>query len=109
MITFDDFTKIEMKIGEVEAAEVLQNSNKLIKLTVNFGDCKEKRQTVAGIKEYYAADDLVGKKFVFVTNLQPRKMMGLDSNCMILAANDGKGNVVLLQPEKDVKVGSSVQ
>jgi len=107
MITFDDFTKIEMKIGEVEAAEVLANSNKLIKLTVNFGN--EKRQAVAGIKEYYAAEDLVGKKFVFVTNLQPRKMMGLDSNCMILAANDGNGNVVLLQPEKDVKVGSSVQ
>jgi len=106
-ISFEEFQKLEMRIGKIiEATEIAESKN-LIKLLVDFGP--EKRQAIAGLKKYFDTKDLVGKKFVFVLNLKPVKLMGFDSNCMILAADDGKGNVVLIQPEKDVAIGSRVR
>ncbi len=73
---------------------------------VDFGT--EKRQAVAGLLQWYKPEDLVGKKCAFVLNLQRRVMMGVESQCMILAAEDNAGNVVVLQPEKDLAEGSKI-
>ena len=105
-ITFDDFKKIELCIGEVEAAEQVPESRNLLKLVVDFGS--EKRQCVAGLLKYYEPEELVGKKFAFVINMQRRKLMGIESQCMILAAEDNEGNVALISPEKDIDAGSKV-
>jgi len=105
-ITFHDFKKIDMRVGEVEEAEQIPESRNLIKLIVDFGF--EKMQCVAGLLNYYEQKELVGKKFVFLLNMEKRKLMGIESQCMILAAEDNKGNVVLISPEKDIEVGSKI-
>ena len=105
-ISFDDFMKLDLRIGEVEAAEQIPGSRNLLKLIVDFGF--ENRQCVAGILNYYEPEELVGKKFVFLLNLERRKLMGVESQCMILAAEDSEGNVVLIGPEKDITIGSKV-
>ena len=105
-ITFDEFKKLDMRIGEVEGAELIPESRNLIKLVVDFGS--EKRQCVAGILNYYHPEELVGNKFVFLMNLQRRKLMGIESECMILAAEDNIGNVALVNPERDIAVGSKI-
>jgi len=106
-VSFTDFQKLEMKVGKVLEAEPIPNSKKLMKLQVDFGS--EKRQAVAGLLEYYKPEELVGKSFIFVTNLKPVKLMGEESNCMILAADNGKGKIVLLQPEKEIEPGSLIR
>lgn len=78
----------------------------MLKLIVDFGS--EKRQSVAGLLRYYKPEELVGKKFVFILNLERRQLMGVESQCMALAAEDNKGNVVLIAPEKDIAVGSKI-
>ena len=105
-ITFDDFLKLDIRIGKVEEAEPVPESRKLLKLVIDFGS--EKRQCVAGLQKYYEAEDLVDKKFAFLMNLQRRKLMGIESQCMILAAEDDEGNVSLVSPEKDIAVGSKI-
>jgi methionyl-tRNA synthetase len=106
-VSFADFQKLEIKIGKILEAEPIPNSKKLIKLQVDFGS--EKRQAVAGLLEYYKPGELVGKSFVFVTNLKPVKLMGVESNCMILAADNGKGKIVLVQPEREIEPGSLIR
>ena len=106
MIDFNDFKKIEMKVGTIEKIEEISNSDKLIKLKVNVGG--EVKQAIAGIKKHYKSQELEGKQFVFVTNLQPAKLMGELSEVMILAAVDA-GNVVLIKPEKEIKNGSQLE
>jgi methionine--tRNA ligase beta chain len=106
MISFEDFKKLDLRVGKIINVEEILASKKLLKLTVDFGT--EKRQAIAGIKQYYKPEELIDKKFVFVLNLEPRKIFGEESNCMILAAEDENGNVILLQPEKDIKEGSKV-
>ncbi|MBI4894591.1 MAG: methionine--tRNA ligase subunit beta [Candidatus Aenigmarchaeota archaeon] len=103
--TYSDFAKLELKVGLVKSAEILEKSEKLLRLTVDFGT--EERQVLSGIRKFYSPEDVVGKKFVFVTNLQRRKIMGLESQAMIMAAEDENG-IVLLQPEKDITPGSKV-
>ena len=105
-ITFDDFTKLDIRIGEVEEAEPVAESRNLLKLIVDFGS--EKLQCVAGLLKYYEPEELVGKKFAFLTNLQRRKLMGIESQCMILAAEDDEGTVALVSPEKDIASGSKI-
>jgi methionyl-tRNA synthetase len=105
-VPYEDFAKLELKIGKVIQVEDIPGSNKLLKLTVDFGD--EKRIIVAGIKQQYKPEDLLNKKFVFVTNLQRKKIMGIESQGMILAAEDN-GTIALLQPIKDVKEGSKIR
>lgn len=106
-ITFDDFMKIDLRVGKVEEATQILGSKNLLKLVVDFGS--EKRQSVAGLLQYYKPEELVDKKFVFLMNLQRRKLMGVESQCMILAAEDAEGNVILLSPEKDIDVGSRIR
>lgn len=106
MISFEDFKKVEMRVGKILKVEDIEGSRNLYKLLVDFGD--EKRTCVSGIKNEYGKEELEGKKFVFVTNLEPRKIMGIESECMILAAEDSEGKIVLIAPEKDIKEGGKV-
>lgn len=105
-ITFDEFQKIDLRIGKIIEASAVPESKKLIKIFVDFGS--EKRQAVAGLLKYYKPEELVGKKCVFLLNLQKRMLAGLESQCMVLAAEDETGNVTVLQPEKDIVEGSKI-
>jgi methionine--tRNA ligase beta chain len=106
-IPFSDFMKLELRVGKVEEATQVPGSRNLLKLIVDFGS--EKRQSVAGLLQYYKPEELVGKKFVFVLNLQRRKLMGIESQCMVLAAEDNDGKVSLVGPEKDIAAGSKIR
>jgi methionine--tRNA ligase beta chain len=106
-ISFEEFQKLDLRIGKITEANQIPGSRNLIKIMVNFGT--EKRQAVAGLLQWYQPQDLVGKKCVFILNLQKRKVMGVDSQCMVLAAEDDKGNVAVLQPEKDLEEGSKIR
>jgi methionine--tRNA ligase beta chain len=105
-ISFEEFQKLDLRIGKITEANQIPGSRNLIRLIVDFGT--EKRQAVAGLAQWYKPQDLVNKKCVFVLNLQKRKVMGVESQCMILAAEDDKGNVVVLQPEKEIAEGSRI-
>jgi methionyl-tRNA synthetase len=106
-ISFNEFQELDLRVGKVIAAEDVAGSRNLIRMDVDFGS--EKRQVVAGLKQYYSAQNLVGNKYMFILNLERKKFMGLESQAMIFAADDGKGNIVLMKPEKDVEVGSKVR
>ncbi len=103
-ITFDEFVKVELRVGEIIACEPVPKSNKLLKETVKFGN--ETRTIVSGIAKHYSPEEMVGKKVVFVTNLAPRKICGIESQGMIMAAEDENGNFSLVVPEKDVASGT---
>ncbi|HNU76538.1 MAG TPA: methionine--tRNA ligase subunit beta [bacterium] len=107
LIKFDDFSKVDMRIGYVESAEEIEGSDKLIKMQVDFGDMG-KRQILAGIKSNYTPADLVGKKLPFVVNIEPRKIMGNESQGMILAA-DFEDKPVIFHLEKDVSNGTLIR
>ncbi|MBI2032458.1 MAG: methionine--tRNA ligase subunit beta [Candidatus Levybacteria bacterium] len=104
-ITFDDFKKIKIKIGRVTSAENVEESDKLLKLDVDFGS--DKRQIVSGIAKSYSPEELVGREFPFVVNLEYRKFLGIESQGMILAI-DAKEKTVLLAPTEEVEPGAEV-
>ena len=106
-IPFDDFLKLDIRVGKIVEAGQIPGSRNLIKMMVDFGF--EKRQSVAGLLQHYKPEELVDKKYAFVLNLQRRKFMGVESQCMVLAAEDDKGNVILIKPEKDIDVGSKIR
>ena len=106
-IPFIEFQKLDLRIGKIIEAAQIPGSRNLIKMTVDFGS--EKRQAVAGLLKWYKPEDLVGKKCAFILNLQHRVMMGVESQCMIFAAENEAGNVVVLQPEKDISEGSKIR
>lgn len=105
-ISFDEFQKLDLRIGKILEANQIPGSRNLIRMVVDFGT--EKRQAVAGLLQWYKPEQLVNKKCAFILNLQRRKMMGVESQCMVFAAEDDKGNVVILQPEKDIVEGSKI-
>ena len=105
-ISFDDFKKVEIRIGEIKEVEQIPKSKSLLKFIVDFGS--ETRQCVAGLLKYYTAEELLNKKFVFIMNLKRRKLMGIESQCMILAAEDETGNIVLITPQKEIAAGSQI-
>lgn len=113
MINFEDFKKIELKIGTILTAEDVDGSEKLIKLQVDLGE-NEPRQILSGVKQWYQPEKLVGKQVIVVTNLEPRMMMGLESNGMILFSDpdsigaDGK-KPVILKPSSKVPPGTKVR
>jgi len=106
LIPIEDFAKVKLKIGKVLQAERVPKSKKLIQLQVDTG---EPRQIVAGIGHVYAPEDLVGKLIAVVANLKPAKLMGVESQGMLLAATDSDGVLSILIPEKSVKVGASIK
>lgn len=105
-ISFEEFQKVDLRVGKIVEASQIPKSKKLIKIMVDFGT--EKRQAVAGLLQYYKPEELVGKKCIFILNLQRRMLAGVESQCMVLAAEDEAGNVVVLQPEKDIAEGSRI-
>ena len=102
-IKFEDFSKVDMRIGTIISAEDIEGSEKLIKLLVDFGDLG-KRQILSGIKEWFKPKILVGKQAAFVVNIEPRKIMGFDSEGMILAV-EYEGKITLIVPKKKIKNG----
>lgn len=105
-VLFTEFEKFDFRIGKIIEAIQVSDSKKLIKILADFGN--EKRQAVAGLLKFYKPEELVGKKCVFLLNLQHRMIAGIESQCMILAAEDSTGNVSILQPEKDIAEGSKI-
>jgi methionyl-tRNA synthetase len=105
-IVFDDFAKIDLKVGTIVAAEKVEKADKLLKLQVNLGF--ETRTIVSGIAMHFAPADIVGKQVTVVCNLAPRKMRGIESNGMILMAEDANGKLHFINPEENINPGSGV-
>jgi methionyl-tRNA synthetase len=105
-IVYDDFAKLELRVGTVTACEKVEKADKLLKLTVDLGS--ETRTIVSGIALHYTAAEMKGKQVVVVTNLAPRKMKGIESQGMILTAEDKDGTLRLLTPEEAVSPGANV-
>jgi methionyl-tRNA synthetase len=107
-IGIEDFAKVELRVGVVKSAEKIAGADKLLKVMVDIGD--EVRQVLAGIAPSYAPEELVGRKVVVVTNLAPRKMRGVESNGMLLAASAGPdGKAVLCTFAEDIPAGAKVK
>lgn len=109
IISYDDFAKLDLRVATVLEASVHPNADKLLVLKIDLGG--EQRQIIAGLKQWYPPEQLTGKQIVVVANLAPRKMRGLESQGMLLAASAGAGdemNVVLIGPMADVPAGASV-
>ena len=106
-ITIDEFDKIQLQIGQVIACEEVKKSKKLLCSQVKIGS--EVRQIVSGIKAHYSPEDMVGKKVVVVTNLKPAKLAGIESQGMILCAEDAEGNLALVTAEKDMPHGAEIR
>lgn len=102
MINFEDFEKVDLRLAKIVSAERVDGSDKLLKIEAMIGE--EKRQIIAGIGKAYSPDELIGKTLVVVANLEPRMMMGLESQAMILAAKDETG-MTLIVPDKDMASG----
>jgi methionyl-tRNA synthetase len=105
-VTIDDFSRLDIRIGKVVAAEKMEKSNKLLKLTINSG--LDTRTILSGIVQHYTAEQMVGKTVTFIANLAPRKMMGIESQGMILSAETPDGKLRLLQPDGEADAGSSI-
>jgi len=105
MIKFEDFKKLDLRVGKIVEAETVKGSEKLVKLRVDIGD--ETRQIVAGIGKFYKPEDLIGKEIIILANLEPKVLFGIESQGMLLAVEDGE-RITLLVPEKEVNPGSKV-
>jgi len=105
-IEYEDFKKVQIQIGEIVEADIVEGSEKLLKLKVKFAD--EQRQILSGIAKYVSPENLIGTKVPFVTNLKPRTMMGLESDGMILATIDVEQNFSLLNVDESIASGTHV-
>jgi methionyl-tRNA synthetase len=107
-IDFEDWAKLDIRVAEIKKAEEIEGADKLYKFTLDVGELGE-RIICAGLKPYYDKDNLVGKKIIYFSNLKPRKMRGIESQGMLLAAStEDRGTVVLISPEKEIANGSRV-
>jgi methionyl-tRNA synthetase len=106
-ITYEDFEKLDLRVGRVLEAEKVPKADKLLKLIVDLGF--EKRTILSGIAEYYKPEELVGKLVTVVANLAPRKIRGIESQGMLLMAGNDFGKLYSVGPEKDIEVGSVVK
>ena len=105
-IEFDDFAKIDLKVGTILAAEKVEKADKLLKLQVDLGS--EQRTIVSGIALHFKPEEIVGKQVVVVANLSPRKMRGIESQGMILMAEDANGKLHFVSPSSLINAGSGV-
>ena len=106
MITIEEFKKIELIVAQIKEVAEHPNADRLYVLKVDTG--KETRQVVAGIRKFYSKEELIGRHVIFVNNLQPAVIRGEESNGMVLAATDENG-IVVLKPDRDVTLGSTVR
>ena len=108
IINFSDWEKVELRVGRIENVEGIEGADKLYKLLIDLGS--EKRTICAGLKKYYSKEELKGKKCVVLVNLSPRKMKGIESQGMLLAAvSEDESQVIIISPEKDIKEGSKIR
>jgi len=107
VVSFEEFSKMDLRVGKITKAEPVAGSKNLIKLFIDVGG-GETRQAVAGIAQYYSPKELEGKQVAVIANLQPKRLFGIESNVMILAAED-EATVSMLQPDRAVKVGSKIR
>jgi methionyl-tRNA synthetase len=105
-IVFDDFAKVDLRVGTIVSAEKVQKADKLLKLQIDLGF--ETRTIVSGIAMHFQPDEIVGKQVTVVVNLAPRKMRGIESNGMILMAEDAAGKLHFINPEQKIDTGSAV-
>ncbi len=108
MISYEEFKKVELRTASVRSAERVENSEKLVKLTVDDGNTEALRTIVAGIGKVYTLEELIGKEIIIVANLEPKKLMGLESQGMLLAADTAEGPV-LLGTAKPVQPGTTIK
>lgn len=106
-ISYDDFSKVDIRIGTVKAAELVPDTDKLIKCTVDFGECGE-RTIVSGVAQWKTPEELIGKQLPYIVNLAPRMLRGVESQGMLLAASDTEG-VALLVPERSMPAGTKLR
>ena len=104
--TYDDFCKLQFRVGEILECRAVEKSKKLLCSQVKIGD--EVRQILSGIRKYYSPEEMVGKKVMVITNLAPRKMAGMLSEGMLLCAEDAEGNLALMTPDKDMPSGAEI-
>ncbi|MGB3851439.1 MAG: methionine--tRNA ligase subunit beta, partial [Tunicatimonas sp.] len=105
-ITFDDFVKLDVRVATIKAAEAVKKSKKLLKLTLDTG--LDQRTVLSGIAEHYTPEDIIGQQVCVLINLAPRKMMGIESQGMVLMAENQDGSLAFVQPDKEVGNGSGV-
>lgn len=106
-ISFEDFAKLDIRVGTITICEPVEGSEKLYKLEVDFGELG-KRQILSGIQKFYTPDQLLGRQAMFIVNLAPRQMMGLESNGMLVAGHGENGEAVLYILDQKVPNGSKV-
>ncbi len=106
-IQYEDFAKLDIRIGHITAAEKVPETDKLIKCTVDFGESGQ-RTIISGIAEWKEPEELIGKKLPYIVNLAPRMFKGVESQGMLLAASDESG-VALIFPERDVPAGTRLK
>ena len=107
-IQYEDFTKLDLRVAEIKLAEEIEGADKLYKLSLDVGELGP-RTICAGIKEFYSKEDLTNKKIIIIANLAPRKLRGIESEGMLLAASPkDHSKVILLTPDQDIQAGSKV-
>ncbi len=110
IVKFSDWTKLDLRVGQIKEVEEIEGADKLYKLKINLGPEIGQRTICAGIKPYYKKDELKDKKIVLFVNLTPRKIKGIESQGMLLASvSNDESEVVLISPEKDIEVGSRIR
>ena len=108
-ISYADFKKVEMKVGKVVSGEIVEGADKLYKFMVDLGE-ENPRQILSAIREYYPnIEEIIGKKLIFVSNLEPRTIRGFESQGMVVAVDGLEGQPVFLVPEADVNPGSKAR
>jgi methionine--tRNA ligase beta chain len=107
MVSFDEFQKVEMRVGLIEEVEEIEGKDKLYKLSVSFGD--DKRTVVAGLKPFYSIEELKEKKAVFVSNLEPIKLAGIESQAMILAAKNSEDKYKVFFSDDSILEGTRLE
>ena len=104
-VSFDEWQKLDLRVGEIKKVEDHPNADKLYLITVDIGT--EERKIVSGLKDHYKAEDLLGRKIIVLTNLAAKELRGIESKGMLLAASQDE-KVVLLQPEQDIENGAEI-
>ncbi|MDD5098637.1 MAG: methionine--tRNA ligase subunit beta, partial [Candidatus Pacebacteria bacterium] len=108
LIKYEDFTKLDLRVGTINKVEDIEGADKLYKLEIDIGSST--KTILAGIKKHYSKDELKGKQVIVICNLEPRKMKGLVSEGMLLAAiSQDESKVILLSPEKKIDSGSKIR
>jgi methionyl-tRNA synthetase len=106
-ITFDEFSKMDLRVGTITAAEKIEKADKLLKLTVDTGI--DVRTVVSGISEHFKLEEVIGQKVSILLNLAPRKIRGVESQGMILMAETEKGELAFISPTKEIDAGNTIR